>query len=222
MHTVRVWDLPTRVFHWLLALSVVGMVITAKLGGNWMLWHLRLGHVVLALLLFRLAWGLVGGHWSRFTTFIYSPTTLLRYLRGQAPVHHRVGHSPLGALAVFALLGALLLQVATGLGSDDEIAFVGPLVRYLDGSTVAQATAYHKHLGQWLVLALVALHLLAIAVYQWGRRQDLIGPMLHGDKPVADAALPSSHDGTGQRLLAVLLALMSAAAAYLVHALGSA
>ena len=85
MHTVRVWDLPTRVFHWLLALSVVGMVITAKLGGNWMVWHLRLGHVVLALLLFRLAWGLFGGHWTRFTSFIYSPAAVLRYLRGQAP-----------------------------------------------------------------------------------------------------------------------------------------
>lgn len=220
MHTVRVWDLPTRVFHWLLALSVVGMVITAKLGGNWMVWHLRLGHVVLALLLFRLAWGLVGGHWSRFTSFIYSPAAVLRYLRGQAPGHHQIGHSPLGALAIFAMLGALLLQVATGLGSDDEIAFVGPLVRFLEGSTVAKATAYHKHLGQWLVLVLVALHLLAIAVYQWGTRQDLIGPMLHGDKPVVDPALPSSHDGPRQWLLAVLLALLSAVAAYLVYGLG--
>jgi cytochrome b len=220
MHTLRVWDLPTRAFHWLLAASVIGMVVTAKVGGNWMEWHLRLGHVVLALLLFRLAWGLVGGHWSRFSSFLYGPLSVMRYLKGQAPAHHQVGHSPLGALSVFALMTTLLLQVGTGLISDDEIAFFGPLVRFVDGSTVGKATSFHKHIGQWLVLALVALHLLAIVVYQFIKRENLVGPMVHGDKCVPDV-LPASRDGVAQRLLALALAVLAGAGAYAVYRLSA-
>lgn len=222
MHTVRVWDLPTRAFHWLLAASVIGMIATAKVGGSWMEWHLRLGHFVLALLLFRLCWGLVGGHWSRFATFAYGPASVLRYLRGQAPTQHRVGHTPLGALSVFALLGVLLAQVGTGLISDDEIAFFGPLVRFVDGSTVGLATDYHKGIGQWLVIGLMALHILAVLVYQLFKKQNLVGPMLHGDKALPEPALPASRDGGFQRLLALVLALLAGAAAYLVHGLGAA
>src|SRR4051812_31198764 len=96
-NTVRVWDLPTRVFHWALAVCVVALVATAYIGGNAMAWHLRLGYAVLSLLLFRLVWGLVGGRWSRFGSFIYAPGTVLRYLRGQGQPEHSVGHTPLGA-----------------------------------------------------------------------------------------------------------------------------
>lgn len=220
MHTVRVWDLPTRAFHWLLAVAVIGMVVTAKVGGNWMVWHLRLGHVVLALLLFRVLWGFIGGHWSRFGNFVYSPRALWRYLRGQAPAEHHVGHSPLGALSVFALIGALSLQVVTGLMSDDEIAFFGSLVRFVDGSTVSQATDFHKAFGQWLVLGLVALHVVAILVYQFRKRQDLIGPMWHGDKQ-APLPAPATRDGATQRWLGVVLALLASTVAYLVHGLGA-
>lgn len=220
MTTIRVWDLPTRAFHWLLAASVIGMIGTAKLGGNWMEWHLRLGHVVLALLVFRLLWGFVGGHWSRFASFLFSPVSVWGYLRGHAPASRYIGHSPLGALSVFALLAVLLTQVVTGLMSDDEIAFFGPLVRFVDGSVVSQATSFHKDIGQWLVIALVALHLAAILVYQFVKRHNLIGPMVHGDKAVS-APAPSSRDGLAQRALALLLALLSGAAAYLVHGLGA-
>ena len=84
MNTVRIWDLPTRLFHWLLAVSVIGLIVTAKVGGDAMNWHFRLGYVVFALLLFRLVWGFVGGRWSRFASFFPTPTRLGRYLRGQA------------------------------------------------------------------------------------------------------------------------------------------
>lgn len=90
-HTVRVWDLPTRLFHWSLAATTIALVATAKLGGNAMEWHLRLGYVMLALLVFRLVWGLMGGRWSRFASFLYSPTRLWRYLRGGG--EDDVGHS---------------------------------------------------------------------------------------------------------------------------------
>lgn len=220
MKSVRVWDLPTRVFHWVLALCVIAMVVTAKVGGNWMEWHLRLGHAVLALLAFRLLWGLVGGRWSRFSAFLYAPATLWAYLRGRGRPEHGVGHSPLGALSVWAMLLVLLVQVGTGLMSDDEIAFTGPLVAHVPGDWVEAATRYHKQWGEWLVLGLVALHVLAIVFYTRVRRQVLVRPMLTGDKPLA-VEVPASRDGWAQRLLALALLLACAGLAAWVHGLGA-
>lgn len=210
----RVWDLPTRLFHWTLALVMVGAVISAKVGGNAMVWHFRLGLVVLALLTFRLLWGWLGGRWSRFASFVYAPATLLRYLRGQAQPgeHLDVGHNPLGSLSVFALLGLAALQVASGLVADDEIANVGPLNRFVDSALAATATAWHKAWGQWVLLALVGLHVAAIVFYRVRHRKDLVRPMLTGDKPLP-AGTPASADGAGQRWLALALALACAALA---------
>ena len=156
-HTVRIWDLPTRIFHWALAVCIVALVITANVGGNAMVWHFRLGYTVLALLVFRLVWGLVGGRWSRFSAFLYSPARLLRYLRGTPHPEDGIGHTPLGALSVFVLLAVLAAQVGTGLLSDDEIAFAGPLTQYVSNAVVRLATNYHKDIGQFLVLGLVCL-----------------------------------------------------------------
>ena len=190
MYTIRVWDLPTRLFHWLLASCVVGLVITGSVGGNWMNWHLRLGYAVLTLLLFRLVWGFLGGHWSRFSSFIYAPSSLLAYLKGQARPEHSAGHTPLGALSVFALLLILGAQVGTGLMSDDEISVFGPLVRFVSGDTVALATSYHKNVGKFIVFALVALHVLAIVYYHLVRKQRLVPPMIVGDKPRWPGQIP--------------------------------
>lgn len=216
--STRIWDLPTRLFHWLLAAAVVALVITAKVGGNAMEWHLRLGHVVLALLVFRLLWGIVGGHWSRFATFIPSPARCLAYLRGQG--HSPAGHNPLGALSVIALLLVLAAQVGTGLVSDDEIAFAGPLTRLVSGDTIATATSWHKGWGQWLLLGLLALHLCAIAFYAVVRRKALVPAMLHGNQPVP-AGTPASHDGLAPRLLALVLATACAAGAWWLYRWGS-
>ena len=122
---IRVWDLPTRLFHWALVACVVGLVATAYMRRRGMDWHARIGYAVLTLLLFRLVWGLVGGRWSRFASFLYAPAASWRYLRGQPHPDHLVGHNPLGAGSVFAMLLVLLAQVATGLVGDDEIAFRG-------------------------------------------------------------------------------------------------
>ncbi len=213
---VRVWDLPTRLFHWTLAVAVVGSVVSAKIGGNAMVWHMRLGCLVLALLAFRVLWGLLGGRWSRFASFIYAPATVLRYLRGQnKPGEHLdVGHNPLGSFSVFGLLGLLALQVATGLVADDEIATVGPLNRFASPDIVTQATSWHKQYGQWILLALVALHVAAILFYLLKKKHNLVRPMLVGDKPLP-ADTPASADGPSQRLLAlVLFALCAAGAAW--------
>ena len=217
-YRVRVWDLPTRLFHWLLFVAVVALVVTAKVGGNAMVWHFRLGYLVLSLLLFRLVWGVLGGRWSRFGSFLHSPQATWRYLRGQGDEASSIGHSPTGAASVFALLLVLAAQVGSGLLSDDEIAFSGPLTRFVSGDTVGLATWYHKAVGQWAVIGLVVLHVLAVLFYLWGKRQNLIAPMVHGDKQLASAA-PSSRDDASARLLAAVVVAASGAVAWWVSTL---
>lgn len=213
MHTLRVWDLPTRVFHWSLFLCVAGLLVTAQLGGDWMNWHLRLGYTVLSLLLFRLLWGFWGGHWSRFQQFMYAPRSTLAYLRGRSPPDHTVGHNPLGAWSVWALLMVLLAQVGSGLFTDDEIAFFGPLTRLVSGDAISLATTYHSAIGKWLVLGLVLLHLLAILVYKIFKRQELTHSMITGDRRV-DCLFPASRDSFSTRLSALLLWAGCALAVY--------
>jgi cytochrome b len=213
-YRVRVWDLPTRLFHWLLAACVIGLVTTAKMGE--MLWHERLGYAVLALLLFRLAWGLVGGHWSRFHNFLYAPGSVLAYLRGRAHPDHVIGHTPLGAASVYAMLLVLLAQVGTGLFSDDEIAFTGPLNRFISTDAGLAATSYHRSWGQWMVIALVVLHVAAIAWYAWRKRQNLVRPMILGDKEVPAAVKPSRDDAATRAGAAVLLAAAAGAVGWIV------
>jgi cytochrome b len=104
MFTVRIWDLPTRLFHWALAVCVIGLVITGNVGGNAMVWHFRLGYVVLTLVLFRLVWGLVGGHWSRWASLPLHPRHALAYLRSHATARPMAGHNPLGSWSVVAML----------------------------------------------------------------------------------------------------------------------
>lgn len=216
---VRVWDLPTRLFHWLLAALVVALVITGNVGGNAMEWHMRCGLAVGALLAFRLVWGLVGGHWSRFARFIYSPATLLRYLRGQGDARLDVGHSPTGALSVFALLVLLGVQVATGLVTTDDIFTNGPLYAYVESATSAVATNWHKGPGKLLLIVLVSLHVAAIVWYRL-RGRNLVTPMLTGDKALP-AGTPASRDGWGQRLAAAAVLAACAALAWWVNGLGA-
>lgn len=218
---VRVWDLPTRLFHWALAAAAVGSVVSAKIGGGAMVWHFRFGYALLALLAFRLLWGAVGGRWSRFASFVYAPATLWRYLRGRAGPEERldVGHSPTGALSVFALLAMLLVQLGTGLVADDEIANLGPLNRFVATDTGLLATSWHKTWGQWLLLGLVALHVLAIAYYALVKRNNLLRPMLAGDK-LQPPGTPASADGAPQRGLALLLMAACAGLAAWVASLG--
>ena len=216
--SVRVWDLPTRLFHWLLTAAVIATVVCAKIGGNAMLWHFRLGYLIFTLLAFRILWGFVGGHWSRFASFVFAPSTLLRYLRGDTrpDEHLDVGHSPLGALSVFALLAFLVAQVGSGLLSDDEIANAGPMVKFVSGATSSLATNYHKQVGQGVLIALVLIHVGAVLFYRLARRRDLIIPMITGDKALPQET-PASADGAATRLLAAaLLAACAAAVAWVV------
>lgn len=218
---VRVWDLPTRAFHWLLAIGVLGSIVTARIGGGMMDWHFRIGYCVFTLVTFRLLWGLVGGHWSRFRAFVYTPATGWRYLRGRslAHEHHDVGHSPVGALSVFALLGLIAVQIGTGLLADDEIASSGPLVRFVTGATSAAASRWHKDYGQWILVGLIVLHIAAIVYYWLRRRNNLVGPMLHGDK-LLTGGVPASADTPATRLIALALVAACGVGVYFVQRLG--
>lgn len=203
---VRVWDLPTRVFHWALAACFVGMIASAQIGGEAMAWHFRVGYTVLSLLLFRLIWGVLGGHWSRFSSYIFSPTAVLRQLKGQGRPECIIGHSPLGAGSVFAMLGFLLLQVATGLISDDEIATAGPFSKWVASAWVTKATFYHAEIGKLIVIGLVLLHIGAILFYRFKKGENLVRAMILGDKESAVKA-PSSRDDASSRTLAAALFL---------------
>ncbi|MDO5693918.1 MAG: cytochrome b/b6 domain-containing protein [Pseudomonadota bacterium] len=218
MNKTRIWDLPTRLFHWVLAGCAIALVVTAKVGGNAMNWHFWLGYAVFALLIFRVLWGFVGGHWSRFASFFPTPGRLSRYFGGRATAADTAGHNPLGALSVLALLAVLAAQVGTGLFSDDEIAFAGPLTALVSGDTVWTLTSWHRTWGQWLMIGLVALHVLSIVVYLI-RRNNLITPMVLGDKLMAEP-VPAARDSAGTRLLALLLLGVASGVVWWVVQLG--
>jgi cytochrome b len=218
---VRVWDLPTRLFHWLLVAALITQVITGKIGGAALAWHLRIGYCVFGLILFRLVWGFVGGHWSRFKSFSYGPGSVVRYLRNQPAPNDlfHVGHNPLGSASVFAMLLMLALQVATGLVADDEISTTGPLNRYVSNAFGLSATAWHKGPGIGLIVLLVVLHVGAIVFYRLRKGQDLVGPMVNGDKLLA-GAVPASADTRMTRVRALAVAAVCAGLVTAVVRLG--
>jgi len=218
---VRVWDLPTRLFHWALVVALIAQVITGKIGGAAMTWHFRIGYCIFALIVFRLVWGFVGGHWSRFASFIYGPARMLRYLRNRPAAGDlfHVGHNPLGSASVFAMLAILIVQVATGLVGDDEIANVGPLNRFVSTATGLAATAWHKGAGFGLIVVLVVLHIAAIVFYRVRKQQDLIGPMFSGDKRLP-GTVPGSADNRMSRVRALAIIVASAGLVAAVVKLG--
>ena len=197
-------------FQWTLLVCVICLVITANVGGNAMNWHFRFGYTVASLLLFRIIWGLFGGRWSRFSAFIYAPRSVIAYLQGRGRPEHSVGHTPLGAASVFALLVFLAALVATGMMSDDEIAFAGPLTRFVSNATVSLATTYHAEIGKFILLALIVLHLAAI-IYYTRRKERLVSAMVSGDKQLTMPMLPSRDDALTRTLAAVIFAACASA-----------
>lgn len=203
-HRIRVWDLPTRLFHWSLALLIVVSFVTVEVGGNLMVWHERSGYAILTLLLFRLAWGVAGGRYARFAAFVRGPGAVRAYLRGEAGAAHAPGHTPLGALSVLGLLAVVGFQAVSGLFTNDDIAFEGPLSAKVSGATVSLLTTLHRW-NEKTIIALVALHIAAILFYRFGKHRDLVGPMLTGDAEFP-SSWPASRDDAMLRLRALLIA----------------
>ena len=185
-----------------------------------MVWHFRLGFCVLTLLLFRIVWGLIGGRWSRFTSFIYAPSTVVAYLGGRGKPEHSVGHNPLGAGSVFAMLFFLLAQVGTGLFADDDISNSGPLSKFISNARVAALTAYHKNYGKYILIALVVLHIGAILFYLVKKKENLIKPMLQGDKEMTVAVESARDDATSRIKAAIVFAICAGAVATMVKMAG--
>lgn len=199
---VKVWDLPTRVFHWSLASCCTAAVTTGLLGVDWMDWHLRFGVATLGLLAFRIVWGLVGPRYARFKSFPVSPRTVLSYFRNFRAAGRHAGHSPSGAIAVFAFILVLLVQVISGLFTSDSIATEGPLVHLVSETTVTLASRLHQ-LTQWAIYAMVGLHLGAVLGYWIFKQDNLLGPMITGYKRGIRA--PSAVDGRMVRAAGLLL-----------------
>ena len=220
---IRVWDLPIRLFHWCLLIGIALSFVTVKIGGNAMEFHARVGYCVLTLIVFRVCWGLIGSHHARFINFVPSPKGLLNYLSGKAKVG--LGHNPLGALSVLALLFSIGLQAVTGLFANDDIAFEGPLAKHVSNETVALLTSIH-HQNEKVLIVLIVVHLCAIFYYQKFKGENLIKPMLLGDKEIDPSEeakyLPAdlgraSKDGAWQRGLALLvLSLIAVILGYLI------
>jgi cytochrome b len=210
-----VWDLPTRLFHWTLVVLICTAFISVKIGGNAMQYHVWSGAAILALLLFRLIWGFVGSRTARFVHFVRGPAAAWRYARsllGPEPEHH-LGHNPLGGWSIVAMLLALALQAITGLFATDDIATQGPLYSWVSEATASRLTAIH-HFNENVIIALVALHILAVLFYLLVKKENLVAPMITGRKPWQ--APMASQIQTPPFWVALLIAALSAAAVYLL------
>jgi len=200
---IKLWDAPLRIFHWLFAASVTAAIVTGWVGGNLMVWHGRLGLLVLGLLVFRLLWGFVGSTYARWSRILAATLGVRDYLQDN---WREAGHNPLGAFSVLAMLGLVGFQVASGLLATDDIAFQGPLYALVDSATSDWLSGLHRQ-AKWLLLALIGLHLTAIGWYGLVRRKPLVRAMIGGR---ARREHPAQQDARGGSLLAAALAVIVA------------
>jgi len=207
MNKILVWDLPLRLFHWLLVMLVVVSVVSAQIGGNAMQLHMLSGYTILSLVLFRILWGFLGSTHARFASFVRGPAAVISYLRGLSghETGRHLGHNPAGAWSVILMLAALLLQAATGLFANDDIATEGPLAKLVSKALSDRITGVH-HLNIKLLYALIGLHLSAVAYYLIHKRQNLVKPMLTGFKDAAAGAGDAAPKQGKAWVAAVLLA----------------
>jgi cytochrome b len=206
---VKVWDLPLRLFHWLLVAAVVTAFVSAKIGGNAMVWHGRAGLAVIGLLAFRIVWGFVGSTYARFVNFLAGPATIRAYLTGE---WEALGHNPLGALSVLAFLALLAAQTITGLFANDDISYQGHLYPLAGADLSGQLTALHK-LFEPALIVLVVLHLAAIAFYLRVKKRNLVKPMITGWKEITEPVEPPRGGGVVAFLIAAAVGLGTAYAA---------
>ena len=213
---MRVWDVPTRLFHWAIVLLLGASWITQRL--DWMELHFLSGYSMLAMLLFRLGWGFFGSETARFRHFLRGPLEAFRHL---ARLHRpeqdtQIGHNAAGGWMVLVLLVLLAVQVATGLCANDDISAQGPLADYVGKAWSDWLTHIHAVNFELIELA-IGLHIIAIAAYAALKRQDLLRPMITGRKRLPATTPPPK---LASPLLAIALFGMAAAAvAVLVNAL---
>jgi cytochrome b len=210
MERQLVWDLPVRLFHWLLVLLLAASWLTAELGR--MDLHHYAGYGIATLVLFRVAWGIVGPRYARFTSFIAGPRRVLGYLRGWlgGGAHEPAGHTPPGGWMILVLLALLAAQVATGMVNSHDGLDAGPWHWAAPTALREFGNAWHQRLFD-LLLVCAVVHVVAVLLYRLRPGIDLIGPMFTGRKWTAEPPI------AGSRLwLAAALLLAAAAAVWLV------
>ena len=210
MQNKLIWDLPTRLFHWLLVASVVAQYITAEWLDNAVQWHFYIGYFMLGLLTFRVIWGFVGPTYAKFSQFVKGPKAVIGYIgnlfnKNSVPV---AGHNPLGGWFVLVMLILLFVQAISGLFMSDDIFLDGPYRHAVSESTLDIMNTLH-HLAFDILIWVIALHIAAILFYAVYKKQKLVPPMVHGKKATNDKAIVSSR-----LWLALVVALISAAAVY--------
>ncbi len=202
---LKVWDLPVRLFHWALVLLVGFSWWSGEVGGLTLQYHMWSGYAILTLLLFRLAWGVTGSESARFAHFLHGPRRVLlavRELLSREPMPY-AGHNPLGGWMVMAMLLALLVQVGSGLFANDDLLNEGPLYRYVGKDFSDSLTAVH-HRAFLVVLALVAVHVAAIAYHRVRKGERLVTAMFTGRKRLVTAAFPLHMTGSGRALFLLI------------------
>lgn len=207
---VLVWDLPTRLFHWGLALCFAGSWITAELGLDWTEIHFLFGYGTLSLLAFRVLWGFAGTRYARFGSFLPTPRRVLRELRelGRRTPDPHVGHNPVGALMIFVLLGLFAAQAGTGLFATDDIFYAGPWNGAVSGDLADTLTGWHHRIFP-VIQGAVALHVAAIAFHWLWKRQNLLGPMITGRKEAPPRVPGPGHSRLATALVCLALAVLA-------------
>jgi cytochrome b len=211
---VKVWDAPVRIFHWLLVLLLIFQYVTVK--ASYMTWHMYGGYTILALLLFRIIWGFVGSTHARFGDFLYGPAAMFAYIRTlpRREAAKFAGHNPLGGLSVLLMLLAVLVQAVTGLFANDDVLTEGPLVQWIAKETSDWITTIHRY-NFYVVLGLVAAHILAVLYYLFYKSENLVKAMFTGYK-----ALPAAPAGAriaGTWLALVVLAIAVSAVYFIIN-----
>ena len=205
---VQVWDAPVRLFHWAIVILMLVSWLSADQG--FMRVHLWSGLTLLALLIFRLVWGMIGSSTARFRDFLHPPRQVLAYMRSLVGANKALfaGHNPAGGLMVVGLIAVLVLQAVTGLFSNDGLRFHGPLALLVSEETSTGITGLHGTIFN-VILALVWLHVVAVGFYLFVKGDNLIFPMLTGKKKRAH--VPEGWSIKLAHPLLALLVLMGAA-----------
>lgn len=208
---MHIWDLPLRLFHWALAVSVIGAIMSAKIGV--LAIHERFGLAVMALVGWRIIWGFIGGYHARFVNFLRGPITALNWLRVEIAGHNKVrgaGHSPLAGYAVLALLTITWFMAFSGSISTDGILYDGPLAHLVP--TLNKTAGSLHHFGEKFLFLIIFLHIATILIYKLIKKRGLTSAMINGratDSPTtiegADGAISRQRTIAGILLMVVML-----------------
>lgn len=215
--TLKVWDLPVRFFHWSLVSLFIAAYITNALGTNYFTYHLWCGYAIIVLVSFRIIWGLVGTYHARFSNFVRNPIATAKYAISvvKKTDKHYLGHNPLGAIMVVALLLIILIQAVTGLFTNDEIFNTGPLYAYISDEFSLKLTSLHRQLFYW-ILGAVLLHIAAVLIHVFFKRDNIIKAMLTGKKSAQDVEHEKSISSSRIILAVIIIVVLALVLAWII------